>query len=44
MKMGKYLKEIVLKVSDFRSALIQGKFLAKMGIWGVSEYRIEFLV
>ena len=33
-------KKIVLKVSDFRSALIQGKFLAKKGIW-VSEYRIE---
>jgi len=27
-------------VSDFRSALIQGKFLAKKGLW-VSEYRIE---
>lgn len=33
-------KRIVLKVSDYRSALIQGKFLAKKGIW-VSEYRIE---
>jgi len=33
-------KKIVLKVSDYRSALIQGKFLAKKGIW-VSEYRIE---
>ncbi len=33
-------KKITLKVSDFRSALIQGKFLAKKGIW-VSEYRIE---
>jgi len=33
-------KKIVIKVSDFRSALIQGKFLAKKGIW-VSEYRIE---
>lgn len=33
-------KKIVLKVSDFRSALIQGKFLAKKGIW-VSEYRVE---
>ncbi|MFA5878857.1 MAG: hypothetical protein WC860_01640 [Candidatus Margulisiibacteriota bacterium] len=33
-------KKIVLKVSDFRSALIQGKFLAKRGLW-VSEYRIE---
>ncbi|MEA1874693.1 MAG: hypothetical protein U9N51_09755 [Bacteroidota bacterium] len=33
-------KKITLKVSDFRSAMIQGKFLAKKGIW-VSEYRIE---
>jgi len=33
-------KKIVLKVSDFRSAMIQGKYLAKKGIW-VSEYRIE---
>jgi hypothetical protein len=33
-------KKIILKVSDFRSAQIQGKFLAKKGIW-VSEYRIE---
>lgn len=37
---GKLKKKIVLKVSDYRSALIQGKFLAKKGIW-VSEYRIE---
>jgi hypothetical protein len=33
-------KKVVIKVSDYRSALIQGKFLAKKGIW-VSEYRIE---
>lgn len=33
-------KKIVLKVSDFKSALIQGKFLAKKGLW-ISEYRIE---
>ena len=33
-------KKIVLKVSDFRSAEIQGKFLAKKGLW-VSEFRIE---
>lgn len=33
-------KKVVLKVSDYRSALIQGKFLAKKGVW-VSEYRIE---
>ncbi len=35
-----FKKKIVIKVSDFRSALIQGKFLAKKGLW-VSEYRIE---
>jgi hypothetical protein len=33
-------KRIILKVSDYRSALIQGRFLAKKGLW-VSEYRIE---
>ena len=33
-------KTIILKVSDYRSALVQGKFLAKKGIW-VSEYRVE---
>ncbi|EAR02053.1 hypothetical protein FB2170_02180 [Maribacter sp. HTCC2170] len=33
-------KKVVLKVSDYRSASIQGKFLAKKGIW-VSEYRVE---
>jgi len=33
-------KKIILKVSDYRSALVQGKFLAKKGIW-VSEYRVE---
>jgi hypothetical protein len=33
-------KKVVLKVSDYRSALIQGKFLAKKGIW-ISEFRIE---
>ena len=37
---GKLKKKIVLKVSDFRSAIIQGKYLAKRGLW-VSEYRIE---
>ena len=31
---------MVIKVSDFRSAFIQGKYLAKKGIW-VSEFRIE---
>ncbi len=33
-------KKIVLKVSDYRSSIIQGTFLAKKGLW-VSEYRIE---
>jgi len=37
---GNLIKKIVLKVSDFRSAIIQGKFLAKHGLW-VSEYRVE---
>ncbi|WP_308993210.1 hypothetical protein QLS71_008205 [Mariniflexile litorale] len=37
---GSFEKKIILKVSDYRSALIQGKFLAKKGLW-VSEYRIE---
>lgn len=37
---GAIKKKIILKVSDYRSALIQGKFLAKKGLW-VSEYRIE---
>ncbi|MCK8141951.1 hypothetical protein MW871_08595 [Flavobacterium sp. I-SCBP12n] len=36
----KLKKKITLKVSDFRSAMIQGNFLAKKGLW-VSEYRIE---
>lgn len=33
-------KKICLKVSDFRSAAVQGKYLAKHGLW-VSEYRVE---
>jgi hypothetical protein len=37
---GDIRKEIVLKVSDYRSAAVQGKFLAKRGLW-ISEYRIE---
>ena len=37
---NKLKKKITLKVSDFRSAIIQGNFLAKKGLW-VSEYRIE---
>nr|WP_321357376.1 hypothetical protein [uncultured Draconibacterium sp.] len=37
---GSIKKKIILKVSDFRSALVQGKMLAAKGLW-VSEYRIE---
>jgi hypothetical protein len=37
---GYIKKKIILKVSDYRSAIIQGKFLAKKGLW-ISEYRIE---
>lgn len=37
---NKLKKKIILKVSDFRSAFIQAKFLAKKGIW-VSEFRVE---
>jgi hypothetical protein len=37
---GEFDKKIVIKVSDYRSALIQGKYLAKKGLW-VSEFRIE---
>jgi len=37
---GTLYKKIILKVSDYRSALIQGKFLARKGLW-VSEYRVE---
>ena len=37
---GCFTKKIIVKVSDYRSALIQGKYLAKKGIW-VSEFRIE---
>lgn len=37
---GYIRKRVILKVSDYRSALIQAKFLAKKGIW-VSEFRIE---
>lgn len=33
-------KKVIIKVSDYRSALVQGKFLANKGIW-VSEFRIE---
>jgi len=37
---GELKKKIALKVSDYRSALIQGRYFAKKGLW-VSEYRIE---
>lgn len=37
---GRSKKTVTLKVSDYRSALIQGRFLAKRGIW-VSEFRVE---
>lgn len=37
---GSLKKKIILKVSDYRSAVVQSKFLAKRGLW-VSEYRIE---
>ncbi len=40
MKDGAFVKKIVIKVSDHRSAIIQGKYLAKKGLW-VSEFRIE---
>lgn len=37
---GQIKKKIILKVSDFRSALIQAKMLAKKGLW-VAEFRVE---
>jgi hypothetical protein len=37
---GQFKKRIIIKVTDYRSALIQGKYLAKKGIW-VSEFRVE---
>jgi hypothetical protein len=37
---GSLKKRVILKVSDYRSAIIQGKILAKKGIW-ISEFRIE---
>ncbi len=37
---GVIKKKIILKVSDWRSAMVQGKFLARRGLW-VSEFRIE---
>ncbi|HSQ42215.1 MAG TPA: hypothetical protein VLM37_08060, partial [Fibrobacteraceae bacterium] len=38
--MGNIRKKIVVKVSDFRSAMIQGRFLARKGL-EVHEFRIE---
>lgn len=37
---GNIEKKIILKISDYRSALTQAKFLASKGIW-ISEYRVE---
>jgi len=37
---GEIRKRIILKVGDFRSALVQSKLLARKGLW-VSEYRVE---
>jgi hypothetical protein len=37
---GNLKKRVILKVTDYRSAHIQGKILAKKGIW-ISEFRIE---
>ena len=39
-EVGELKKKIIIKVSDYRSALIQGKFLASKGL-EVSEFRIE---
>jgi hypothetical protein len=33
-------KEVIMKVSDYRSAEIQGRYLAKKGVW-ISEFRME---
>jgi hypothetical protein len=39
-KEGVFSKKVILKVSDYRSALVQGKMLAKKSVW-ISEYRVE---
>ena len=39
-KNGDFRKKVTLKVSNYRSAIIQAKVFAKKGIW-VSEFRIE---
>lgn len=37
---GEIKKKIIIKVSDFRSAMIQGRYMAKKGL-EISEFRIE---
>ena len=37
---GSVAKSVILKVSDYRSASIQGRMLAKKAIW-ISEFRVE---
>lgn len=37
---GSLAKEVIMKVSDYRSAEIQGRYLAKKGVW-LSEFRVE---
>lgn len=37
---GRLRKKIILKVSDYRSALVQGRIFAKKGLW-LSELRVE---
>ena len=37
---GKLRKQLILKTSNYRSAVIQGRFLAKHGLW-ISEFRVE---
>ncbi|RYG48317.1 MAG: hypothetical protein EOO01_13690, partial [Chitinophagaceae bacterium] len=37
---GNFQKKVAIKVSDYRSAYIQGMYLAKKGVW-VSEFRVE---
>jgi hypothetical protein len=37
---GEFRKRIILKVGDYRSAMLQGKILTRQGLW-VSEFRVE---
>jgi hypothetical protein len=39
-KNGGFKKKIILKVSDYHSASVQARYLARRGLW-VSEYRVE---